>query len=120
MIRVSHAVEAPFYDSQNATSIADWPNRKKAIGAWGCAQGKWVTFCMPRDSFANVDPLKTLNAFDRIYVDYHYIRGSFIEDQRKQCFIADIDPKDGYMHSGYPIVTSMDIINPSNRYFYFN
>ena len=75
-IRVSPAVEAPWYDSQIPTSVADWPNRKQAVGAWGCAVGKWVGFCMPRASFANVDPLQVLNAYDQIYFEYHTLRGS--------------------------------------------
>ncbi len=76
-VRVSTAIEAPFYDSQNADSVSNWATRKLAPGAWGCAQGKWVGFCMPRASFQNiVDPSQVLNAYDQIYLEYHALRGS--------------------------------------------
>jgi hypothetical protein len=75
-IRVSSAVEAPWYDSQNTTSVQDWSNRKQAVGAWGCAVGKWVGFCMPRASFADVDPRDILKIYDEIYVEFHNLRGT--------------------------------------------
>ncbi len=34
--------------------------------------------------------------------------------------ISDIDPLLGYMHSGYPIVTMMDITDSSQSNFIFN
>jgi hypothetical protein len=119
-IRVSPAVEAPWYDSQNQTSIANWPTRKNAVGAWGCAQGKWVAFCMPRASFASVDPLQILNTYDQIQVEYNILRGTKPENDRKRYIIAEIMPSAGYMHSGYPIVTSMDVATPTYSYFQFN
>ena len=64
-IRVSTAVEAPFYDSQNAISVSNWPNRQLTPGAWGCARRRWGGFCMPRSFFLNVsDPLQVLNTYD--------------------------------------------------------
>jgi hypothetical protein len=119
-IRVSPAVEAPWYDSQNQTSIANWATRKNAPGAWGCAQGKWVAFCMLRVSFRSIDPLQILNIYDQIQVEYNILRGTKPENYRKRYIIADVMLSAGYMHSGYPIVTQLDVATPNDEYFQFN
>jgi len=101
--------------------VSDWATRKNAPGAWGCAVGKWVGFCMPRASFATVtNPSQILNAYDQIHVAYHDLRGTNPESDKKRFIIADIDPSAGYMHSGYPIVTSMDVTDPKYSQFEFN
>jgi hypothetical protein len=75
---------------------------------------------MPRASFASVDPLQILNIYDEIQVEYNTLRGTKPEDERKRYILADIRPSAGYMHSGYPIVTHMDVATPSDEYFQFN
>lgn len=76
---------------------------------------------MPRASFRTVnDPLPILNEYDKIYLAYHDLRGSKPEEKRKQFIIADIKPSAGYMHSGYPIVTMLDVVDPKDEYFEFN
>jgi hypothetical protein len=47
-IKISNILEAPFYDSKSALSIANWKNRKTLVAPWGCAVGAFVGFCMPR------------------------------------------------------------------------
>jgi hypothetical protein len=70
-------VEAPFYDSKSKASKKDWERRKSAPGAWGCAVGKYVGFCMPRNSFQQlVEPYKILDIYDLIYTEYHKLRGT--------------------------------------------
>jgi hypothetical protein len=75
---------------------------------------------MPRASFAAVDPLSILNIYDEIYVEYHTLRGTKPEDQRKQYYLADIMPSSGYMHAGYPVATQLDVATPNDEYFQFN
>jgi hypothetical protein len=40
--------------------------------------------------------------------------------ERKQWIVSDILPSVGYMHSGYPIVTMLDVANNTNDHFLFN
>lgn len=67
-MKISNVVEAPFYDSQNPASVNNWPTRKNSLGVWGCAQGKWIAFCVPSSSLKTVtDPSTVLNLYDQIY-----------------------------------------------------
>jgi hypothetical protein len=51
---------------------------------------------------------------------YHDLRGTNASAQRKQLIVSDIRPSAGYMHSGYPIMTHLDVTIPTNKFFNFN
>jgi hypothetical protein len=55
-----------------------------------------------------------------MYIAYHDLRGSNISKFRKQYYLADISPSAGYMHSGYPVVTQLDVSDPTYQQFFFN
>jgi hypothetical protein len=112
---------APYYNSQSSTSIANWPTNKLYPGTWGCAEGKWVKFCIPSKDLKTVtDPKPILDYYDQIYEAYHILRGTLPTSMRIQWIVSDILPSAGYMHSGYPIVTMMDVATSTNNNFVFN
>ena len=120
-ITVSNVVEAPFFDSQNPASVSDWTRRRTAPAPWGCAVGIYVGICFPRSSFVNLaDPTQVLNLYDQIALAYYTLRGSDPAKQRKQYAVADIAPMLGYMHSGFPLVTKLDVADPAGPNFLFN
>lgn len=70
---------------------------------------------MPRASFQSLtDPSQILNEYDKIHVAYHDLRGTDPVKDRKRFIIGDIRPSAGYMHSGYPIVTNLDVTDPND------
>lgn len=42
------------------------------------------------------------------------------QNERKRFIVSDIRPSAGYMHSGYPIVTGLDVATSTNSNFIFN
>ena len=61
-----------------------------------------------------------MNLYDQIVLAYHTLRGTDPSKYRKPCAVADIDPVVGYMHSGFPLVTKLDVADLKNPNFLFN
>lgn len=51
---------------------------------------------------------------------HHTLRGTLPSDQRRERVVNDIQPSVGYMHSGYPIVTELDVCQKDHEYCIFN
>lgn len=57
--------------------MKDWARRKAVAGIWGCAQGKYVGFCVPKSSLETAANIKgVLDLYDKIYIAYHDLRGT--------------------------------------------
>jgi hypothetical protein len=43
-----------------------------------------------------------------VVLTHHELRGTNVNDYRRERVVNDMQPSAGYMHSGYPIVTHLD------------
>lgn len=103
--------------------MADWSRRVNSLAPWGVVEGKWVGFHMPLNALKamNSNQLTSiLNLYDQIYESYHSLRGTNPVNQRKQYISCDLQISAGYMHSGYPIGTFLDVANPNSSSFLLN
>lgn len=51
---------------------------------------------------------------------HHECRGSDVTSHRRERVVNDCQPSAGYMHSGYPIVTHLDVSQPNDPWCIFN
>jgi len=50
----------------------------------------------------------------------HDLRGTNVSEFRRQWIVTDVQKDAGYMHSGYPIVTALDVGNATSQTFFLN
>jgi hypothetical protein len=113
-------VEAPFFDSQNATSVADWSRRRKTPGAWGVVKGKYIGFCLPRSSLVGLDdPSMILNMYDNIFSAFYTLRGSNPALQKSIYFVSDVADHN-YFSDDWTIETDVSEADPTNVKFPLN
>lgn len=118
---ISNIVLQPLYDSEDLNSKRSWKENINSPGLWADIMGKYITFTFPSESIRHLQyPSEILNLFDNLLEAYHDLRGSKIDDYRKIWVVADIQPSVGYMHSGNPIVTQLDVTKPSDMKFLLN
>ena len=113
-----NVVEAPYFDLTNPTSVVDWCRRRSAPGLWADISGEHVTITLPAASVRHVDDLSdAIATWDRVVASYHDLRGTDPRQERRMWVVADEQPSVGYMHSGYPIVTHLDVADPTSDEF---
>ena len=115
-ICISNIVPQPLYDSQNKKSVEGWKENRLKPGLWADLSGEYVFFTFPSETIRHIDnPSAILDLYDKLFEAYYDLRGSDVRSARKMWIVADRQPSAGYMHSGYPIVTHLDVTqNGSN------
>ncbi|XP_066296637.1 TRPM8 channel-associated factor 2-like [Branchiostoma lanceolatum] len=107
---MENVVEAPFYDLEDPRSVQNWSERRKAPGLWADLAGEHIIFTLPAASVRDLeDPSEGLRAWDDVVKAHHELRGTSPSGDHRQRIVPDRQPKAGWMHAGYPIVTNMDI-----------
>ena len=83
--------------------------------------GEHVIFTIPRNCARNIDDvIDVLKFWDKAVERHHKLRGSNPKDYRRERMAADVQTVCGWMHSGYPIMTHIDVTQKSYHYYIFN
>ncbi|CAF1361588.1 unnamed protein product [Adineta ricciae] len=105
-VSLNNVVLTPTYNLADPYRVCAWEQKRKtADGLWADINSLYIAFNMPSSSVL-------------IILANHDLRGTV--PIRRDRVVADIQPVVGGMHAGYPIVTMMDVVNPSNRAFMLN
>jgi len=108
-ITVSHGVMAPLYIS-GSTSEDEWKKMLADTGApWAEIQGKLVCLTVPIESARKVRNAAALTEYwDEMMQDcYDFYAAPHRPRPERYC--PDVEISAGYMHSGYPIMTHIDV-----------
>lgn len=115
---LDNVVEAPYFDLTDPASVADWDRRRLTPGLWTDVSGEHVTITLPASSVRHLDdPSVAMATWDRVVTSYHDLRGTDPRRERRTWVVADEQPSVGYMHSGCPIVTHLDVADPTSADF---
>ncbi|ESO83632.1 hypothetical protein LOTGIDRAFT_236481 [Lottia gigantea] len=121
IINVKNAIESPLFDLTQPETIINWKTNRQAPGLWADLGGHHIVFTLPAKSVGDLeDPTAVLESWDRVVCAHHHLRGTDPNSQRREWIVADVQPSCGYMHSGYPIVTHLDVADPSKSSFLLN
>lgn len=106
---ISHAVPSPLF-VRGKTSEADWKTMIQTTGApWAELQGNLVDLIVPISSAKKAHNAEALMSYwDEMMADCYQFYAA-PEHQRPERYCPDIEISAGYMHSGYPIMTHMDV-----------
>ncbi|CAL4139916.1 unnamed protein product [Meganyctiphanes norvegica] len=120
-VRLENVVEAPFLDIKDPSTQENWLERRDSPGLWADIVGKYITITVPSSSVRKLDdPGECISQWDEVVCAHYELRGLNAEEVRRQWVVTDMQPSAGYMHSGYPIVTHLDVADPDSEKFLFN
>ncbi|CAF0877594.1 unnamed protein product [Rotaria sordida] len=121
-VSLQHVVLSPTYDLMDSDRTEHWKGqRSNAQGLWADIAGQYIVFNLPSQSVLHLDSDQldqALRFWDSIIMAHHELRGT--TPVRRERIVCDEQPSAGYMHSGYPIVTRMDVSDPNAENFLLN
>ena len=109
-VTITNAVPAPYY-VLGKTDSATWNDSVRRLPApWAELQTDKVILTLPSDAVRHLDDPRALMEFwDGIMDRYTELLGLPPERRRIERFVSDLQISAGYMHSGYPLMTMLDI-----------
>ncbi|CAF1503058.1 unnamed protein product [Adineta steineri] len=121
-VNLHHVVLTLTYDITDSNRAETW-NYKRSYtqGLWADIAGRHIVFNLPSKSVLHLDSAqldRALNFWDSIILAHHDLRGT--KPTRRERIVCDEQPSAGYMHSGYPIVTHLDVSDANSEWFLFN
>ena len=109
-LQVSGAVEAPEFVAGNDKSKRQWRVRRNSPAPWGELVGKHIILSVPSNILRELDnPEAVCEYWDKLWVSHCQLAAIEVP-QRPERFVADQQISAGYMHSGYPIMTWLDVV----------
>jgi len=109
-VTLGNAVEAPLF-VRGKTDLAAWRQTvRNAPAPWAELQGDNVILTVPSRVVRDLDDPEALMAlWDRILDGYADFAGIPHKRTRPERYCTDLQISAGYMHSGYPIMTGLDV-----------
>lgn len=111
-LSVSGVVEAPLFDV-NAPAV-DWRIERMNPAPWAEIKGNHMILSVPSSAVRELDnPNEVAEFWDEVVRSHCELAGIAVPP-RPERFVADEQISAGYMHSGYPIMTWLDVATPKN------
>ncbi|XP_064627164.1 TRPM8 channel-associated factor homolog [Lineus longissimus] len=113
-VSLDNVVPSPRFTYETAK---DWESvEAKKPGLWCDISGDLITFTLPSKSVRHLKDLgASMRHWDDVVRSHIDLRGIDPSRGRGQWVVTDEQPSVGYMHSGYPIVTHLDVADPNRR-----
>jgi len=107
--KISGAVLAPYF-IRDVTSLDDWKLLRNHPAPWAELQGRNVILSVPSSVIRNLDnPQFLMETWDTILdLEAELASGPYVRE-RPERITCDREISAGYMHSGYPVMTHMDV-----------
>ena len=109
-LTISGAVKAPHY-VLGKTDAKQWRETIRFYPApWAELESRKVILTLPSKVIRTLeDPEELMKFWDGIMDGYAELLGRDTERRRVERFVSDVQISAGYMHSGYPLMTMLDI-----------
>ena len=109
-VTISHAVAAPLF-VRGQTDLTAWRQTiRNAPAPWAELAGNNVILTLPSSVVRTLDdPEALMTLWDRILDGYADFAGIPHHRTRPERYCTDKQISTGYMHSGYPIMTGLDV-----------
>jgi hypothetical protein len=110
-LEIRNAVAAPYF-VLGKTSPQDWRDRERDNPApWAEMQCDGVIFSLPSDSLRKLDdPVPVMEFWQSVLDADAALKGTALVRERPERYVNDVQISAGYMHSGYPIMTFLDVV----------
>ncbi len=109
-VRIRNAVEAPRF-VLGETDAAQWRDRiRNAPAPWAELETKKIVITVQSSAVRKLDdPSALMQFWDRVLDADADLAGIPHDRPYPQRYVADVEISAGYMHSGYPIMTHLDV-----------
>ena len=109
-VTIRGAVEAPRY-VRGRTDLAEWRSAiRRRPGPWAEIEGQRAILSVPSSVVRNLDdPGPVAEFWDRVVEACDDLAGTAARRTYPERYVADRQISAGYMHSGYPIMTWLDV-----------
>ncbi len=112
-VTISGTVAAPIFEL-GKTTTKEWERIRKAPGPWAELVGQECVITVPSESVRELkNPGEVLEFWDGV-IAAHCKLGAEPIPRQKERFVPDVLISAGYMHSGYPVMTHLDVAEPGN------
>lgn len=99
-LTLSNLVESPFIDLTQESTVEDWNRRRNSDGIWGEVAGRRIIFSTPSKCIRNISReklIQVLEFWDRVVESHHQLRGTNVDDYKRERVVNDMQPSAGYM-----------------------
>lgn len=107
---IAGAVEAPLFELGKTTD-EQWKTIRQAPGPWAELACPGVILTIPSDSIRQLrNPTELMEFWNEIVAAEDWLAATGEDRKRPERIVADVEISAGYMHSGYPIMTYLDVV----------
>lgn len=109
-VRIAGGVEMPRY-VHGETTLDEWRSHiRSAPAPWAELESRKIILTIPSRVVRQLDrPDEVMNFWDQLSDAHATLAQIPLERKRPERFVADVQISAGYMHSGYPIMTHLDV-----------
>lgn len=109
-VTIAGGVAAPYF-TLGKTSETDWKNTlRDAPAPWAELESGKVIFTVPSSAIRSLDnPVELMEYWNRVLDGIADLATISRERTKPERIVADVQISAGYMHSGYPIMTHLDV-----------
>ncbi len=109
-LTIRGAVQAPYF-VRGKTDLAEWRNSiRSRPGPWAEIEGKYLILSVPSSVVRDLDdPGPAIEFWDKVVESCDELAGAPDPRTYPERYVADRQISAGYMHSGYPIMTWLDV-----------
>ncbi len=109
-ITLAGAISAPLFELGKTTD-EQWKTIRQAPGPWAELACPGVILTVPSDSIRQLrNPTELMHFWNEIVHAEDWLAATEEDRQRPERIVADVEISAGYMHSGYPIMTYLDVV----------
>ncbi|MDB6071983.1 MAG: hypothetical protein JWL81_3154, partial [Verrucomicrobiales bacterium] len=107
---VAGAVEAPLF-TLGTTTDEQWKTIRQAPGPWAELECPGVILTVPSESIRQLrNPTELMKFWNEIVAAEDWLAATAEDRKKPERIVADVEISAGYMHSGYPIMTYLDVV----------
>ncbi len=108
---IHNGVKAPYF-KLGETTQSQWQQNRKNPAPWAELATDKVIITVPSSAIRELeDPEPVMRLWDQISDAIADLAGWPRDRQRPERYVADVQISAGYMHSGYPMMTHLDIVD---------
>lgn len=109
-VKIDGAVEMPRY-VHGVTTLDEWRSRIRRLAApWAELESRKIILTIPASAVRELDdPAEVMTFWDELSDAHATLATIPLDRPRPERFVADVQISAGYMHSGYPIMTHLDV-----------
>lgn len=109
-VTIEGAVGAPYYELGKTTRL-QWLQLRAKPGPWAELACSRIVIAVPSSAIRTLeDPEPLMKFWDSVVAAEDELAGTASQRKRPERIVPDVQISAGYMHSGYPIMTWMDVV----------